>query len=229
MPDNDYTGLEPCNRFEAFLSGVDLDPSNREEYFIQQAVNRLPFPESGESGYVLAVNQDEDGYDLVEPSGGADLPDLTGNAGCVLTVNSGATDVEWSAPNYLPFPSNSDRGKVLGVKSNQNKYEFKTMPQGPTVLNFTYSGTTVSNFPDQAAFNVFQDILDGKDFIFMLSENGATHYITSRNVELKEVLNVKTVHVTFFTGIANGSLKGYTLLWSTDESTWESSATLIAF
>jgi len=229
MPDNDYTGLEPSNRFEAFLSGSDVEPSNREEYFIQQAVNRLPFPESGSAGYVVAVDQDEEGYELVEPSSGADLPDLTGNAGRVLTVNSGATAVEWKAPNYLPTPVNADRGKVLGVKSGQNAYEFKTMPQGPTQLTFSYSGTTVSGFPDQAAFNVFQDIINGKDYIFELSESGTTHYIVSRNVELKEVLNVKTVHVIFFTGVVNSAMKGYELLWSTDESTWESTGTLTAF
>lgn len=227
MPDPEVLeDLTPVTRPEAILNGSEITPVTRWEYFMAQAANEVPKPEgSSDAGKVVTVNSDGDGFSLEEPAGG--LPDTTGHVGDVLTAASDG--VEWVTPNFLPMPANADRGKVLGVKSNQNAYEFKTMPKGTTVLNFDYSGTTVSNFPDQAAFNVYQSIINGDDFIFMLSENGTTHYLTSRNVELKEVVNVKTVHIIFFKGMVNSAMTGYELLWSTDESTWESTGTLTAF
>lgn len=47
------------------------------------------------------------------------MPLLNGNAGKVLTVNSGATAVEWdAAPNGLPASTSADENKVLTVDSN---------------------------------------------------------------------------------------------------------------
>ena len=67
MPD-----LTPSVRVEGILSGADITPATRLEYFLSKAANEIPKP-SGESdaGKVLTVKADGSGFELAAPSGGA--------------------------------------------------------------------------------------------------------------------------------------------------------------
>lgn len=68
---------------------------------IAGASGEVPAVTESDNGKVLTAVYDEGGA-AVEwaeaQGGGTDLPELTGNAGKVLAVNSGATGVEWVAP-----------------------------------------------------------------------------------------------------------------------------------
>ena len=71
--------LTPGVRTEMILNGDEITPATRLEYFLQKAANEVPKPEAGDAGKVLAVNSDEDGYELIEPEAGGGVPviDLT--------------------------------------------------------------------------------------------------------------------------------------------------------
>ena len=73
-------------------------------------------PGSDASGKVLTVTDTQGNYGWQPVP--QELPTVTGNAGKVLTVNSGATGVEWAAAQGgLPSSTGWDAGKVLTVDS----------------------------------------------------------------------------------------------------------------
>ncbi len=61
-------------------------------------------------------------------------PTVAGNANKVLTVNSGATGVEWAAvPSELPTATSADNGKVLGVTDTSGTLDW--VAQTPAQVN----------------------------------------------------------------------------------------------
>ena len=79
-------------------------------------IDGLPTIEGGDAGKVVAVNEDEDGYELVNQSGG--LPSVSSlDDGKALMVDSNGDWVADNIPTELPFVNGSDNGKVLGVAS----------------------------------------------------------------------------------------------------------------
>lgn len=65
---------------------------------IAGASGEVPAVTESDNGKVLTAVYDEGGaaVEWADAQGGTDLPELTGNAGKVLKVNSGATGVEWA-------------------------------------------------------------------------------------------------------------------------------------
>lgn len=67
MPD-----LTPSVRVEEILSGADITPATRLEYFLSKAANEIPKPSGvSDAGKVLTVKADGSGFELATPSGGA--------------------------------------------------------------------------------------------------------------------------------------------------------------
>jgi hypothetical protein len=95
--------LNPAVRVEEILDGADIEPATRLEYFMKKAANEVPKPAgSTDAGKVVTVNEDGDGFELVEPPSG--LPEYTSaDKGKVLTIvegESGETTVivpKWEA------------------------------------------------------------------------------------------------------------------------------------
>lgn len=66
MPD-----LSPSVRVEGILSGADITPATRLEYFLSKAANEIPKPTGvSDAGKVLTVKADGSGFELATPSGG---------------------------------------------------------------------------------------------------------------------------------------------------------------
>ena len=75
----------------------------------------LPEVDGSDNGKVLTVVAGEWDADAVPK----ELPSVAGNAGKVLTVNSGATGAEWKdAPSGLPAVTIDDAGDVLTVNAS---------------------------------------------------------------------------------------------------------------
>lgn len=66
MPD-----LSPSVRVEGILSGADITPATRLEYFLSKAANEIPKPVgASDAGKVLTVKADGSGFELATPTGG---------------------------------------------------------------------------------------------------------------------------------------------------------------
>ena len=70
-------------------------------------------------------------------------PSVAGNANKVLTVNSGATGVEWAAvPTELPNATSADNGKVLGVTDTSGNLGW--VAQTPAQVNADWNAASGS-------------------------------------------------------------------------------------
>lgn len=91
-----------------------------------EAPSGVPEYSAAEDGKVLGVVVDDSGDTPVASLDWVDqpadeLPSISGNAGKVLKVNSGATGVEWGEAVTNPVPAydtTTDVGKVLTVTAN---------------------------------------------------------------------------------------------------------------
>lgn len=84
MPD-----LSPSVRVEGILSGADITPATRLEYFLSKAANEIPKPSgASDAGKVLTVKADGSGFELATPSGGAPLLLTVDGADVTLDVST---------------------------------------------------------------------------------------------------------------------------------------------
>lgn len=107
-----------ATRVELTVVAVGLDGSKTYDvdFYNIGGGSDLPEIESGDAGKVVAVNNDEDGYELVNQSGG--LPAVTSSdEGKALMVDSNGDWVADDIPTELPAVSAVDNGMVLGVSS----------------------------------------------------------------------------------------------------------------
>lgn len=76
-------------------------------------------------------------------------PTLTGNAGKVLTVNAGATDVVWQSAGASSYPSmTGNEGKVLAVDGTGTDVEWIELPDPPSnefILAMFFAGTLATS------------------------------------------------------------------------------------
>ena len=89
MPD-----LTPSVRVEGILSGADITPATRLEYFLSKAANEIPKP-AGESdaGKVLTVKADGSGFELAAPAGGAPLMLTVDGADVTIDVSTDGHEI----------------------------------------------------------------------------------------------------------------------------------------
>lgn len=89
MPD-----LSPSVRVEGILSGADITPATRLEYFLSKAANEIPKPSgASDAGKVLTVKADGSGFELATPSGGAPLLLTVDGADVTLDVSTDGLDI----------------------------------------------------------------------------------------------------------------------------------------
>lgn len=115
---NNYTPT-PVTREEKILSGADIQPRTRMEYFLKMASENgggnVPTPTAGDVGKVLLVNSEGQ---LVLDYPPRDTPVPTPNdAGSVITVNEFGAYVLGEGGSSLPPYTGADEGKVLTVSA----------------------------------------------------------------------------------------------------------------
>lgn len=89
MPD-----LTPSVRVEGILSGADITPATRLEYFLSKAANEIPKPAGvSDAGKVLTVKADGSGFELATPSGGAPLLLVVDGADVTIDVATGGHEI----------------------------------------------------------------------------------------------------------------------------------------
>lgn len=113
--------------------------------------NPVPAPGANDTNKVLTVSDAQGNYGWADAP--TELPSVTGNAGKVLTVNSGATGVEWASAgggggdtiNYRAYNnSNAIWGATSGLSINlRNTADTDYIPAGLYLVRFV-SGNTAS-------------------------------------------------------------------------------------
>ena len=104
-------GLTPLNRTEAILSGEDLTPTNRLEYFLKEAASggAIPAPTEDDAGKVPVANND----------GTASWQTPSGGGGGVLYVE-GTWSAEWDSmsisQSYNDLAGALSGGQVVVLK-----------------------------------------------------------------------------------------------------------------
>ena len=121
---------------------------------IPEEMELIPDITAADAGKVLTADSNgEPVWDTVPK----ELPSVAGNAGKVLTVNSGATGTEWKdAPSGLPAVTIDDAGDVLTVNAS-GEWEAAAPSGGGTVVNATWSYDTEGEQPS-AILSVPADI-----------------------------------------------------------------------
>lgn len=105
-----------------------LDTSNRLIFIGSYGKDIIGVTTTQDQGKALCI--DSNGMPAWEDAS-KELPATLGTAGQVLTVNSGATGVEWQdAPEELPTIASGDAGKVLTVNSGETGVEWASVVAG---------------------------------------------------------------------------------------------------
>ena len=147
----------------------------------------------------------------------ASLPSMTGNAGKVLTVNSGATAAEWAnVPSELPSIASGDSGKALVVNSGETGVEWATVGGGSSIKKITISGyssflTNISaedrlylaNLKNNG-FDNYPCYLDNNGFVYNYQGTGGENVLTfacstplnwtnknNNNIPMQEVIIIR--------------------------------------
>ena len=152
----------------------------------------------------------------ISASGGSTLPSLTGNAGKVLTVNSGATDVEWGNANgmFIAVYGNSTWAQVDAAFQAGKLLYCKYGSSGP-IAQLTYATSTQYIF----MYYVNHSVHGGtyQDEVYLYTLDSSTGWSYAHNSTGSQLVAGDGIRLTF--NNSNDQLtisaRGYTT-WETD-------------
>lgn len=128
-----------------------LDTSNRLIFIGSYGKDIIGVTTAQDQGKALCI--DSNGMPAWEDAS-KELPATLGTAGQVLTVNSGATGVEWQdAPEELPTIASGDAGKVLQVNAGETGVEWGTLSGGGLEYIGSFS-RLVGNLNSRETYNI---------------------------------------------------------------------------
>lgn len=114
-----------------------------------------------------------------------ELPSVAGNAGKVLTVNSGATGTEWKdAPSGLPAVTIDDAGDVLTVNNSGQWAKAEPSGGGITMLAHVTNTTTIGDYTQVTLDVATPDILThlSNGGVLIIEYNNAYYHLDVCNL-----------------------------------------------
>ena len=173
---------------------ASIAAAKKNMFWYEVIVIRMADKINGCDIYAKRAEQDKDGNDIVS------IPSVTGNAGKILAVNSGATGTEWvtkpTTPTvdqtYNSSSSNAQSGvAVAGALATVNQVPASTSSDEDKVLTVNSSGTPVwaaaqggSSYTAGAGIDITSDVVSAKIDNSTLTTDASgtdTAYFTTQN------------------------------------------------